>query len=246
MQAEKFRQGQKNQKHVLNSEKMTAIGLLSIITTRKFNDPLQAITNILGGIHRRGSLDPEDLPLVDLAYQELQNLNKLVREMREIYLPSHGRTEKIDMVLELHAVIAEKSQQLSDKEVNITTEFTENMVYVHVIADQLRTVLQCLLDNVIKTCGQNDTLHISIAVDGEIVILRLESSKNNTDCKTILQFFESLDSSNTKESSETVELAKSYAIITMHGGTITAQGAGHDFTGFQVNFPIFDVFTSSS
>ena len=239
LQAETFRQDPKRHRQVLNSERMAAIGLVSLFVTRKFNDPLQAITNILGGIHRRGSLGLEDLPLVDLAYQEIRNLNKLVREMREIYLPSHGKTEKIDVPLALNAVIAE-SQELFDKKCNITMEVPENAVYVHAIAGQLRTVLQCLVDNVLKACGEHDTIHISVAVVKETIELRLKSSEGGNEQKAIAQLFASLDGSHAEESSEIFELVKSYAIIAMHGGTLTANIDGQEISGFQVNLPIHD------
>ncbi len=238
-QVEQFGQGQRCHPHVLTNEKMAAIGLFFMATASKFNDPLQAIINILGGIHRRNSIEKEDLQLVNLAYNEAQNVITLVRQLREICQPSHGKTEIFDIQLELNAVLEEKSQKLSDKDINVTTECTENLPIFHAIADQLRTVFHALLENVVQTCGEKDTIHLSLSADTEAIVLRIENSSGDWDPIALSQLLAFFDGSNTKEALAISDLAKSHAIIAMHGGTLETKVKNQNFTGFQLNLPIY-------
>jgi signal transduction histidine kinase len=205
---------------LFHSEKLAAVGRVSAAIVQQFNDPLQAITNVLGGIHRRGCIDSEDMELVDLAYRETIKLNKIVRELREFYLPISGRTDLFDVRLELEQIIAGNRPRLADKGVAITTEFAENMPRIHAAAEQLRTVFQSLLENGLETCGRDGTIRFATSFDKDKVVIRITDNGHGIDPSTLSQLFEPCNVRDTKKWTGCLALAKSYAIITMHGGSI--------------------------
>ncbi|MGB3226268.1 MAG: ATP-binding protein [Desulforhopalus sp.] len=221
-----------------SSEKIAAVGRVSATILQEFNNPLQAISNVLGGIHRRGSLDPEDMPLVDLAYRETLKLTELVRDLREFYQPIHGKTDLLNMQAELENIINLNKQRLSDKGITITTECAENLPLIHAVAVQIKKMLQELLDAVIMICDQHAVIKISAYAEGDTLILQIEDSGCGINQYMISQISEPLNISKAKKTLKDFGLATSYAIITMHGGTIETEGDHENGSVLKVMLPI--------
>ncbi len=223
---------------VLNSKQLAAIGRVSSAIIQEFNNPLQAITNILAGIHRRGFLEPEDMPLVDLAYQEVIKLNQLVRELREFHQPTHGRTDLFDIGLELRRLIDVNRQRLSDEGISIVTEFFQGTPLIHAVSDQIRIVLQNLLDIAMESCSREDSIHISTSVDKSAITLQIRYCNCTINQAVAAQQPEPVDTPPSHPSEKELRLAKGYAIITMHGGTIDTNVDPEKDTTFKVRFPV--------
>jgi hypothetical protein len=223
---------------LLNSEKIAAVGRVSATILQEFNNPLQAISNVLGGIHRRGFLDPEDMPLVDLAYRETLKLTELVKNLREFYQPIHGKTDLLNIQTELESIINLNKLRLSDKGISITTEFVGNLPPIHAVAVQIKKMLQELLDAVIMTCDQHTIIKISAHVEGDTLILLIKDSGCGINQYMISQIHEPLNNPKAKRSLKEVGLATSYAIITMHGGTIETEGDHENGSVLKVMLPI--------
>lgn len=223
---------------LLNSEKIAAVGRVSATILQEFNNPLQAISNVLGGIHRRGSLEPEDMPLVDLAYRETLKLTELVKNLREFYQPIHGKTDLLNMQAELENIINQNKLRLSDNGIIITTEFAENLPLIHAVAVQIKKMLQELLDAVIMVCDQHTTIKISAYVEGDTLILQIEDSGCGINQYMMSQIHEPINIPKAKKSLKEVGLATSYAIITMHGGTIETEGEHENGSVLKVMLPV--------
>jgi len=223
---------------LFHSEKLAAVGRVSAAIVQKFNDPLQAITNVLGGIHRRGFVDPDDMALVNLAYQETIKLNKMVRELREFYQPIRGKTDLFDVRLELENIIAANKPQLAGKGIVIATDFAENMPMIHAAAEQLRTAFQSLLDNGVEACGQNGRIWFSTSYDKDTIIVRITDNGCGINPSIISQFFEPCNMKDQKKWAGCLGLAKSYAIITMHGGSIETAVDRKKGSVFKITLPI--------
>ena len=223
---------------LLNSEKIAAVGRVSATIIQEFNNPLQAISNVLGGICRRGSLDLEDMPLVDLAYRETLKLTELVKDLREFYQPVHGKTDLLNIQAELEIIIDLNKPRLSDKGIVIKTEFAENLPLIHAVAAQIKKMLQELLDTVMVVCSQRTTIKISAYADGDTLVLQIEDSGCGISQCMESQIHEPFNIPKAKKSLKEVGLATSYAIITMHGGTIETEGDHEKGSVFKVMLPI--------
>ncbi|GAB6191622.1 sensor histidine kinase [Desulfocastanea catecholica] len=229
---------QQLQRLLFHSEKLAAVGRVSAAIVQQFNDPLQAITNVLGGIHRRGYIDPQDMALMDLAYGEAIKLNKMVRELREFYQPIRGKTDLFDVRLELEQIIAGNRAQLAGKGIVIATEFADDMPRIHAAAEQLRTVFQSLLDHGIEACGHDGTIRFSTAFDRDRVVVQITDNGCGIDPAAISHLFEPCNTRDPKKWTGCLGLAKSYAIITMHGGSIETAVDREKGSIFKITLPI--------
>jgi signal transduction histidine kinase len=237
---ELFAELEQAQQRLLNSEKIAAVGRVSATIIQDFNDPLQAISNVLGGIYRRGTLDSEDMPLVALAYREVKKLNELVKDLREFYQPIHGKTDLFDVRIELVKIISLNKPRLSDKGIIVTTEFANNIPLIQVVANQIEKVFQELLDNIIVVCGHQDIIHISTYVDKNSLVLQINDSGCGINQSVISPLFAPLHISKSNKPARGSGLATSYAIITMHGGTIETEGDPGISSVFKLKLPIHD------
>lgn len=219
-------------------EKLAAVGRVAVAIAQKFNDPLQAITNVLGGIHRRGSLEPEDMPLVNLAYDEVIKLNSLVKDLREFYQPTRGKTSLFDMQTELLKIIEANKPRLSDNCIRLTANWTENMPLIHAVPEQLRTVFESLLDSCIDGSPDTTAVHITTSVEKENIVVQVEDGSRSIDHTQILQLFDPFHREQSKSFTNNFGLVKSYAIITNHGGKMETIGDEENGSGFRVTLPI--------
>ena len=222
----------------LTNERLAAISRVSAAIAQKFNDPLQAITNVLGGIHRRGSLEQEDMPLIDLAYQEVKKLNQLARDLREFYQPTLGKTDLFDVKTELEKIIDHNRQRISAKGITLTTAFDDNIPPIHAVADQINKLFQELLDTAVLACDKDDTIHISAVQQEDKVIVRIEDSGCGIDPEILPQLFEPFNQAQSKKTTRDLNLAISYAYTTLHGGTIDAKIDDGRVTILKVILPI--------
>ncbi|HKJ64523.1 MAG TPA: hypothetical protein VJ969_03930, partial [Desulfopila sp.] len=121
--------------------KLGAIGLATSAVIRDFNDPLQAIGNILGGIHRRGSVEAEDLSLVTLAYEELQKLNAMVRELQDFCQPGREYRELVDMAAEVDHFVKTTKVVFAGRHITVESETERGLPPVHAEVGLIRWVL---------------------------------------------------------------------------------------------------------
>ncbi len=222
----------------LDSEQLAAIGRVSSAIVQEFNNPLQAITNILVGIHRRGFLEPEDMPLVDLAYHEVIKLNQLVRELREFHQPTRGRTDLFDIRRELEKIIDVNKQQLSDKGIGLVMEFSQDTTLIHAVSEQIKTVFQNLLDIAMEACNRDDTIQLATSADRSALVVQIRYCDHGLDRTLTTQHFEPSNVSKSNKSDKELRLAKGSAILAMHGGTIETIAAPGKGRAFEVRIPI--------
>jgi len=219
-------------------EQLAAVGRVAVAIARQFNDPLQAITNVLGGIHRRGSLEPEDMPLVNLAYEEVIKLNSLVRDLREFYQPTLGKTSLFDIRTELLKMIKTNKRRLSDINIALTANWPENMPLIHAVPEQLRTVFESLLESVVARRPHTTAIQITTSVERDTIIVQVEDGSRSTDRSQILQLFDPFHQKQSKSFTKNFALVKSYAIITTHGGKMETTGDEDKEAGFRITLPI--------
>lgn len=176
--------------------------------------------------------------MIDLAYQEVDKLNQLTRELREFYQPTLGKTDLIDLRTALEKIIDKNRQMLSEKGVTITTTFGENIPPIHAVAGQINKVFEELLDNAVQACDKDDTIHLSTSRREDMVVVRIKDSGCGIDPGIISQLFEPFSPAYSKKSTRDLGLAVSYAYISLHGGTIEAEIEDDRVTIFKVILPI--------
>lgn len=223
---------------LLSLERTATISRVFAVIAQQFNDPLQAITNVLGGIHRRGFLEQEDMSLINLANQEVKKLNLLALQLREFYQPTLGKTDLFDINIQLERIIGKNTQKILRKDITISSVFGDNIPPIHAVTDQVNKVFQDLLDTVVQDCGKKGSILVATMLEEDMVLVRIENSRCGIPVETISQAFEPFNMALSNKTSQDLNLAISYAYITLHGGGIEMIFDDGRVTTFKVSLPI--------
>ena len=88
---------EQTQSQLLHKEKLAAIGTLAASIAHELNNPLQGVLNVINGINRRATLDPEDAELLDIAVDECKRMRELLKALQDFNRPTSGIRAPLDM-----------------------------------------------------------------------------------------------------------------------------------------------------
>jgi len=215
---EYVRRVEESQHALLRAEKMAAAGRLTASIAHEVNNPLQSVQNCL---HLAGR---EDLPpekrqeYFELARAELDRLMKTTQRMLDFYRPGASRVEDVDILELLNHVINLTSQQLSQRNIQLITDFPETLPMIYAVSGQIQQIFFNLILNALDAMSSGGELKISARAKSRGVELIFadtgpgipESQRNN--------IFEPFFS--TKDGGTGLGLTVSYNIVTAHGGAL--------------------------
>ncbi len=217
--------------------KLGAIGLVTSAVIRDFNDPLQAIGNILGGIQRRGSVEAEDLNLVTLAYEELQKLNAMVRELQEFCQPGREYRELVDMAAEVDHYVKTTTAVFAGRHITVKAETERGLPPVHAEARLIRWVLEELFAKLASSCDEGAALHLRFFADDGAVVLQISEKGCGLDQEAMERFTE-VFSNGGKQDIACFWLTICSAIVVMHDGSLKVGSADGSGTVVRVRLPV--------
>ncbi len=88
---------EQTQSQLLHKEKLAAIGTLAASIAHELNNPLQGVLNVVKGISRRATLDPEDAELLDIAIGECKRMRELLKALQDFNRPTSGIRAPFDV-----------------------------------------------------------------------------------------------------------------------------------------------------
>ena len=222
-----------SQQALLRVEKMAAAGRLTASIAHEVNNPLQSVQNCL---HLAGhdSVSPEKRrEYIELAKKELDRLMKTTQRMLDFYRPGAVRVEQVDLLELLNHVLSLTSQQMSQKNLTITTNLPESLPLIYVVSSQIQQIFFNLILNALDAVPEGGELTISARAVENGVELVFEDNGPGIPEDRRENIFEPFFS--TKEGGTGLGLTVSYNIVTAHGGTldlIDGPGSGACFRLF--------------
>jgi len=222
-----------SQQALLRVEKMAAAGRLTASIAHEVNNPLQSVQNCL---HLAGhdSVSPEKRrEYIELAKKELDRLMKTTQRMLDFYRPGAVRVEQVDLLELLNHVLNLTSQQMSQKNLTITTNLPESLPLIYVVSSQIQQIFFNLILNALDAVPEGGELTISARAVENGVELVFEDNGPGIPEDRRENIFEPFFS--TKEGGTGLGLTVSYNIVTAHGGTldlIDGPGSGARFRLF--------------
>lgn len=146
------------QAEMIRTERLAAAGRLAAGLAHEIGNPLAVIQGYLGLLAKTCN-DEENSEFIRRADQELQRVNRLIRQLLDCARASKGRPER----LSLHGLLMSAAEmvrvQKAFKEIAVTVRAAEGEDMVHADPDQLRQVLlNCLLNSAdaISSAGRTD------------------------------------------------------------------------------------------
>jgi len=219
--------------------RLAVIGLVTSAVIKEFNDPLQAMGNILGGINRRGIVEAEDLGLIGLAHEELQKLNALVHELQEFCHPDTEGKKPLDMAAEAERILQLVQARLSPGKIKLETDIDRELPLVHAEADLIRWVLEETVVNLIDSCEDRAVLDIKVYNDDGAVVFQVMEKECGLDQEMMKRLLEAFKKGGKKAISG-LWLAICSAIVVMHDGLFEVGSADGTGTVIRMSLPAAD------
>jgi PAS domain S-box-containing protein len=224
-------------KHMIRTERLTAMGHMAAALTHEIKRPLQAL-----GDHLRLALDPALTP--DEREKRLRACQQEIEQLAEIAEPVLGLAQPLEDVRRPVAV-AEPVQQalallegsLQRANIETITHFPDDLSPVVVVPDQIVQALLNLMINAIEAMPEGGRVHIAARQDAESAVLTLTNDGPPIPSEHLAYVFDPFFT--TKSGDTGLGLYISQNIIEDHGGTIGVENLQKDQgVVFTVTLPI--------
>jgi two-component system nitrogen regulation sensor histidine kinase GlnL len=211
------------------------------------------IRNPLGGIKGaaqllRGALaDPELVRCTDVIIREVDRLDGLVEQLRELSVPPRLQLEPVNIHRVLNDVLALERQAPVWGAVTLRTVFDPSLPPVEGDRAQLTQVFLNLLRNALEALGGRGALALSTGIEtgfhlrrrsgrGRFLSVVIQDSGPGIPEDDQAELFSPFFS--TKTTGSGLGLAVCHRIVTQHGGTITHEPAAGGGASFRVTLPV--------
>lgn len=220
---------------VLN-DKLAAMGRMVASVAHELNNPLQAMTNCLYLLQQNMPPDSQDMPVMDMAFGEMQRLSDLVTRLRAVYRPSAAGQMRV-LVLEdlLEQVRVLAAPQLVKNHVHWQLTATgPRAVTVKGFVEPLKQVfLNLCLNAVDAMSAKGGVLDVRLtpSADGGEIGVEFEDTGHGIPEADLQHVFEPFFT--TKERGMGLGLAICHDIVQKHSGHMTVSsrlGNGATFT----------------
>jgi two-component system NtrC family sensor kinase len=244
-----LREREETEAHLIQSEKMAALGRLLATITHEVNNPLQAIQGCLtlaseelAGRRRQEKLSR----YIHVASNEIEHIADIVRRTRAFYRPGMGGLRPINVHAVLESVLNLSSKQLQYNDIVVERDWASDLPKVTANADQLRQVFLNFVLNAIDAMPGAGTLRVRTSLDHVLVggrgeplpAARIQFSDTGEGIPVEVQsrIFEPFVT--TKEDGTGLGLFVAYGAIKAHGGEITVTSEPGQGTTFAVLLPL--------
>ena len=211
------------------------------------------IKNPLGGIKGaaqllRGALsDPDLVHCTDVIVREVERLDGLVEQLRELATPPRLQLQPTNIHRILNDVLALQRQAANWGTVTLRTAFDPSLPDVHADRAQLTQVFLNLVKNALEALGGHGELVVSTRLEDRFHIRRgsgrgrflsalVEDTGPGISEDDQLQLFSPFFS--TKARGTGLGLAVCHQIVTQHGGTIAYETRARGGARFRVTLPV--------
>jgi signal transduction histidine kinase len=222
--------------HLLRSERLAALGELSMQVAHEIRNPLAAIGGFARSIAKRMGEDDPDRRFVDIIVKETERLERILTEHLSFVKLSPPKFAHED----LNEVVAESVSLFEEKIVSagaeVSLELEEGLPRVLMDADKMKQVFINLLQNGLDYVAEGGRIWVSTSRVDRTVEIRFANDGPPIPPEVLDRLF--VPFATTKETGSGLGLPIAYEIVHEHGGTIDVgrrEGMG---TVFLITLPL--------
>ena len=225
--------------HLLQSEKLAAMGRLTSQVAHELNNPLFGIMNTLELMKTEIAPESKRRRLLDMSLSETQRLADMLKKMLTFSTPDQVDRVNINVNTILEEILLLYEKRFRENSIKITTRFMEAPDHVCASKDQLRQVFLNMFSNALDAMPEGGVLTLETTqIDREMRIL-ISDTGTGIEKEHLEKIFDSFFTTK-RESVKGVGLGLSvcYGFIKDHGGKITVDSTPGNGTTFTISLPI--------
>jgi len=232
--AERTRELQEAQAHVLHQEKMAAFGLLAAGIAHEVGNPLTSISAMVQMLqHREG--DPYTLNKLALVSGQLHRIRGTLRELIEFSRPASSERTRVSLgeILDEALNIAKYYKRMRGR--IPTPGLPDNLPPLFAVRDQLVQVFLNLVLNALDATGRDGKIDVQVARRVGGVEVSVRDSGSGVAPEHAARLFQPYFT--TKKHGTGLGLFVTRQLVADHGGTVTFESSVGEGTTFRVFLP---------
>jgi PAS domain S-box-containing protein len=225
------------QEHLLQSEKLAAMGRLTSQIAHELNNPLYGIMNTLELLKTEVPPQSKRRKILEMALSETVRLTELLKKMLSFSKPDEEEKQPVDINVILDEILLLVRKQLQENSVRISASLEEGMGKVYASKNQLRQVFLNMISNARDAMPEGGTLTIKTMSSRGNVLIEISDTGVGIREEHIGRIFDAFFT--TKEATKGVGLGLSvcYGFIKEHGGDIKVSSKKGESTTFIIILP---------
>lgn len=222
--------------HLLRSERLAALGELSMQVAHEIRNPLAAIGGFARSVAKRMDSDDPDRRFVDIIVKETERLERILTEHLSVakLSPPKFTHEDVNEILTESVGLFEEKIRAAGAEVSMDLE--EDLPKVLMDADKMKQVFINLLQNGLDYVSEGGHIWVSSEKRDRTVEIRFANDGPPIPADVLDRLF--VPFATTKETGSGLGLPIAYEIVHEHGGTIDVSRKEESRTVFLVTLPL--------
>ena len=227
---------QKTYARLMVSEKLAAAGKLMAHLSHELNNPIHNIHSALeAGLKK---LKQEDREMIDVAYDEILRLERLVRQTLDFYRPGTGEKESVNLNNLLEEMINISRESLKKTNIKIHTQYDKELSTVLGNRDQLKQVFLNLFLNARDAMHDGGDIYLETENADGNVLVRVRDTGPGIAPEKRDKIFDAFYTTKSQVSGVGLGLSVCYELVNRHGGAIILNSDYHKGAEFFVRLPV--------
>jgi PAS domain S-box-containing protein len=225
--------------HLLQSEKLAAMGRLTSQIAHELNNPLFGIMNTLELMKTEISPQNKRRRLLDMSLSETVRLADMLKKMLSFSKPDQEEKSELDINIVIDELLMLYEKRFRENSIKLKVSLADDPGVIMASKDQLRQVFINLFSNAMDAMPDGGNLDISTAIKGPRLEIRVSDTGTGINQEHIGKIFDSFFTTKT-ESVKGVGLGLSvcYGFIKEHDGDITVQSKEGEGASFVIELPL--------
>ncbi|MCP3899779.1 MAG: PAS domain S-box protein [Desulfobacteraceae bacterium] len=225
--------------HLLQSEKLAAMGRLTSQIAHELNNPLFGIMNTLELMKTEISPQNKRRKLLDMSLSEIMRLADMLKKMLSFSKPDEEEKSQIDINTVLGELLMLYEKRLRENSIKLKVSMADDPGVILASKDQLRQVFINLFSNAMYAMPDGGTLMIATSMNGSDLQITVSDTGTGIESEHIGKIFDSFFTTKT-DSVKGVGLGLSvcYGFIQDHDGDISVESKVGEGTTFLIRLPL--------
>ncbi|WP_457552499.1 PAS domain-containing sensor histidine kinase [Desulfobacula sp.] len=225
--------------HLLQSEKLAAMGRLTSQIAHELNNPLFGIMNTLELMKTEISPQNKRRRLLDMSLSEIERLAEMLKKMLSFSKPDQDKRLKIDINIVIDELMLLYEKRFRENSIKIELDLVEKPGAVFASKDQLRQVFINMFSNAMYAMPDGGNLKVSTKVVSDKLYITIKDTGTGIKPEHMKKIFDSFFTTK-KESVQGVGLGLSvcYGFIKDHDGDIIVDSEEGQWTRFTITLPL--------
>lgn len=226
--------------HLLQSEKLAAMGKLTSQIAHELNNPLFGIMNTLELLKTEIPPENKRRKLLDMSLSEVVRLADMLKKMLSFSTPSQDERLKVDINIIIEELMLLYEKKFKENSIKIKLDLAKGGVFTFASKDQLRQVFINIFSNAMYAMPDGGNLDISTKISGKMLYISIKDTGTGIKEKNKEKIFDSFFTTK-KESVQGVGLGLSvcYGFIKDNGGDINFTSKEDKGTKFIIELPSY-------